>query len=468
MCKLRIAVLALLLGLVAPLCAGPPGIPPPEDSKSPTQSIQMVARTAEFNVIVHAWGRLCAFFFVPSVRPPHSAVDTLYAYCGGDPVNRADPSGLDWEYVDGERGIEYGMLWNSSTPGHWRYIDGSPITVPKPHDEFTPKDLGLQGNRFTQADYDRGVNSDEGPYRAWYSNFEQPYGRGGSANNVEYGPKGNRRQLHVGAMSDRQRAAAVHQGYVIAGEAGAHAVVDLNPALFVADRGYTLVNGQQDILGQEKTRGQAALELTVAAATVGVARYGVKVIDDAATTMVYGPSSPGGRLLPVAPGSTAGGSAGGRLAGVTRQQLGEVPNFKLVPEVELSVAPRPVAPKQYSVVFQYELPAAEWGTSSAQHMRSATEALHLELRAYPDYAVAMEQTFSGLTRAVAPGPRGGFSAQIPGFTWQHATTAQGGAPGVMQLVPRYQHTNPSPWWPLLHPDGAGGFAEWAAPLGAKR
>jgi len=46
-----------------------------------------------------------------------SAWAKLYAYCGGDPVNRSDPSGLDW-------------VWNNP-PGEWKWdgqFDGEPMT----------------------------------------------------------------------------------------------------------------------------------------------------------------------------------------------------------------------------------------------------------------------------------------------------------------------------------------------------
>jgi hypothetical protein len=52
---------------------------------------------------------------------------------------------------------------------------------------------------------------------------------------------------------------------------------------------------------------------------------------------------------------------------------------------------------------------------------------------------------------------------------QHATIEQaGGRPGVLQLVPRSQHTPGSPFWSLFHPlpNGGGGYVEWAIPAGA--
>ena len=43
-----------------------------------------------------------------------------------------------------------------------------------------------------------------------------------------------------------------------------------------------------------------------------------------------------------------------------------------------------------------------------------------------------------------------------------------GRAGVLQLVPKVQHTAGSPFWHLLHPlpRAAGGYAEWAIPAGA--
>jgi hypothetical protein len=56
-----------------------------------------------------------------------------------------------------------------------------------------------------------------------------------------------------------------------------------------------------------------------------------------------------------------------------------------------------------------------------------------------------------------------------GWVWQHATIEQAyGRAGVLQLVPKFQHTSGSLWWRLLHPlaYGGGGYSEWAIPAGA--
>jgi hypothetical protein len=41
------------------------------------------------------------------------------------------------------------------------------------------------------------------------------------------------------------------------------------------------------------------------------------------------------------------------------------------------------------------------------------------------------------------------------WVWHHDIEA-----GVMQLVPKIQHTITSPFWETLHPGGIGGFAIW--------
>jgi len=42
-----------------------------------------------------------------------------------------------------------------------------------------------------------------------------------------------------------------------------------------------------------------------------------------------------------------------------------------------------------------------------------------------------------------------------GWTWHHAQE-----PGVMQLVPRTQHTPGSIFWDALHQNGKGGYSIW--------
>ncbi|WP_416715222.1 HNH endonuclease [Acinetobacter pittii] len=42
-----------------------------------------------------------------------------------------------------------------------------------------------------------------------------------------------------------------------------------------------------------------------------------------------------------------------------------------------------------------------------------------------------------------------------GWTWHHNLE-----PSKMQLVPRNQHSSGSPFWPIFHPNGKGGYSIW--------
>ena len=113
-------------------------------------------------------------------------------------------------------------------------------------------------------------------------------------------------------------------------------------------------------------------------------------------------------------------------------------------------------PRVYSVAFETQLAPPQFGLGRPEHFRIANQVLQAERAANPALA------------ELVPAPAG---LRLPpqGWTWQHATIQQGGGrAGVLQLVPRYQHTPGSPFWPLLHPlpGGAGGYWEWAVPAGA--
>ena len=76
----------------------------------------------------------------------------------------------------------------------------------------------------------------------------------------------------------------------------------------------------------------------------------------------------------------------------------------------------------------------------------------------------MEQIAPGAADAVSSA---GGRDRPPGWTWHHApTSVVQGRVGVMQLVPSEQHTPGTAYYKLMHPDGFGGYAEWAIPNGA--
>jgi hypothetical protein len=114
------------------------------------------------------------------------------------------------------------------------------------------------------------------------------------------------------------------------------------------------------------------------------------------------------------------------------------------------------APRAYSVAFETQLARAQFGLRRSIHFQIANEALQAERAVNP-----------GLAQLV-PAPVG-WGRPPAGWSWQHATVAQGrGRAGVLHLVPRSQHTPGSPFWPLLHPlpGASGGYSEWAIPAGA--
>ena len=113
-------------------------------------------------------------------------------------------------------------------------------------------------------------------------------------------------------------------------------------------------------------------------------------------------------------------------------------------------------PGAYSVAFETVLAESQLGLSRARHFAIANEAL------------ADARAASSELAEIVPAPAGRASPPT-GWVWQHATIEQGaGRSGVMQLVPKIQHTGGSLFWRLLHPlpNGGGGYSQWAIPAGA--
>jgi RHS repeat-associated protein len=110
----------------------------------------------------------------------------------------------------------------------------------------------------------------------------------------------------------------------------------------------------------------------------------------------------------------------------------------------------------YSVAFEAELEPGDFGKDRRAHFRIANKALEAE------------RASNAALADLVPAPAGRTQAP-PGWVWQHATIEQGGGrPGVLQLVPKEQHTPGSPFWRALHPlpGAAGGYHQWAIPAGA--
>jgi len=112
----------------------------------------------------------------------------------------------------------------------------------------------------------------------------------------------------------------------------------------------------------------------------------------------------------------------------------------------------PASPNAYSVAFETTIPKQGIGTRPA-HFAAANSSLRAAIQASPELAQAMQKL--GIEVPVSSG--GGVKSISPnGWTWHHVPDQ----PGVMQLVPRSQHTTASPFYYVLHPDGRGGFFFW--------
>jgi hypothetical protein len=118
---------------------------------------------------------------------------------------------------------------------------------------------------------------------------------------------------------------------------------------------------------------------------------------------------------------------------------------------------RPAESPHYSVAFEGTLKPGTLTGSDTSHFRQMNRQLHAAFQLDPAYAAAMEELYPGITKHVAPGPRGGVTDTAPpGTTWHH----QADRPGGMQLVPTEQHQAAGPVQQSLHPGGRGGRANW--------
>ena len=107
----------------------------------------------------------------------------------------------------------------------------------------------------------------------------------------------------------------------------------------------------------------------------------------------------------------------------------------------------------YSVAYEVRLSQGAYpGVSRAAHYQMGNEALLSAMegdaafaRTMQNCGVRLQRTATGLAPRTPPG----------GWTWHHAPES-----GVLELVPRSQHTAGGIWWSTLHPNGQGGYSIW--------
>lgn len=107
----------------------------------------------------------------------------------------------------------------------------------------------------------------------------------------------------------------------------------------------------------------------------------------------------------------------------------------------------------YSVAFETQLPSNLYPCIlQGGHFKAANEALNAAIKV--DSVLA--NTISNLGINIPHSATGTILGKSPtNWVWHHAVGT-----GVMQLVPKVQHTTGSAYWITLHPGGVGGFYLW--------
>lgn len=106
----------------------------------------------------------------------------------------------------------------------------------------------------------------------------------------------------------------------------------------------------------------------------------------------------------------------------------------------------------YSVAFEAELPTSLYSKGYYSHFKSANTSLSNAIATDATFANSMSELGVSIPRSAT----GNILGKSPSnWVWHHNVNA-----GVMQLVPKVQHSAGSMFWNTLHPGGVGGMAIW--------
>jgi RHS repeat-associated protein len=107
----------------------------------------------------------------------------------------------------------------------------------------------------------------------------------------------------------------------------------------------------------------------------------------------------------------------------------------------------------YSVAYEMKLASTSYpGVYRGAHFLEANKALSATMATDARFA----STMSDLGVTIPKSPAGSILGKSPtNWVWHHDIST-----GVMQLVPKTQHTIGSLFWDTLHPGGVGGFSIW--------
>lgn len=127
------------------------------------------------------------------------------------------------------------------------------------------------------------------------------------------------------------------------------------------------------------------------------------------------------------------------------------PNYWIDP---LGLVWRRTSQGSYQSYHTAQLDSSEYLLSDSYHFRESNRQLHERFESDSRFRRQMEARYPGITEHVAPGPRGGCSAEAPpGTTWHHDPDN----PGQLHLVNRDDHNARHG---VYHPDGVGGRYTW--------
>ncbi|UKB85362.1 HNH endonuclease [Chryseobacterium sp. MEBOG06] len=107
----------------------------------------------------------------------------------------------------------------------------------------------------------------------------------------------------------------------------------------------------------------------------------------------------------------------------------------------------------YSVAFEMKLAEGSYpGVYRGSHFREANKALEAMMKTDTKFATSIGELGIVLPRS----PAGSIIGKSPNnWVWHHQVDE-----GIMQLVPKPQHTVGSSFWKTMHPGNKGGFAIW--------
>jgi hypothetical protein len=108
----------------------------------------------------------------------------------------------------------------------------------------------------------------------------------------------------------------------------------------------------------------------------------------------------------------------------------------------------------YSVAFETKLATNLYpGKSYYMHFKAANTALSNAMASDADFANSMSKL--GISIPYASRGRIILGNSPANWVWHHDVGA-----GVIQLVPKAQHTTGSIFWNTMHPGGVGGMSIW--------